>query len=231
MTLYYYLKQVRDGIEESLKLLQTDYIDLMLIHSPHSFDGSGKDIIDVYQTLLELQKQGKIRSVGVSNFGIDHLKTLIETHKLQIPSVNQIECNPFCFDTELLNYCSKYNIKIEAYGAIFTGAKHKFRGYDDTAISCFDHDILRYIGDKYNKTSTQIMMRWSIQNGFIPITQSTKTKRNRDNVDIFDFELNEKEMLIIGLLNEGDKCRHNWNPMKNVKWDYKINVNRATSKL
>lgn len=110
-----------ETVHRSLKYLQTEYIDLYLIHSPHSFTGDGRDVIEVYETLLELQKEGKIRSVGVSNFGVDHLKTLIEVHRLQTPSVNQMECNPFVFDPDLVAYCRKYDIKIEAYWPSVSG--------------------------------------------------------------------------------------------------------------
>ena len=85
-----------------------------------------------------------------------------------------------------------------------------------------EHPVLRSIAKNHGKNTAQVMLRWSLQNGFIPITKSTKPQRNRDNVNVFDFELDPDEMAMIALLNEGDAARHNWNPMKTDKWNYKI---------
>merc|ERR1712176_357983 len=162
-------------------------------------------------------KQGKIKSVGVSNFGVDHLKTLIEVHRLPVPSVNQMECNPFVHDPHLLTFCKRYDIGIEAYAPVFQGKSYRFKGMD-REISCMEHPLLKYIGMKHGKNVAQVMLRWSVQNGFIPITKSTKPRRNRENVQIFDFELSEEEMELIAMLREGDSARAYWNPMKNVNW-------------
>jgi len=210
-----------ETVHRSLQYLQTEYIDLYLVHSPHSLTGDGRDVMEVYETLLELQKEGKIRSVGVSNFGVDHLRTLIEARRLQIPSVNQIEANPFVQDPALLAFCKRYDIKIEAYGPVYQGDSYRFKGVGQE-ISCLEHPLLRYIGKRHGKNAAQVMLRWSVQSGFIPITKSTKPRRNRENVQIFDFELSADEMQLIGMLREDDAARHNWNPMKKVKWDYTI---------
>ena len=100
--------------------------------------------------MIQLKKQGKIRSIGVSNFGVSHLKTMIEVYRLPPPSVNQIRLHPFARDLQLLNYCKKYGI-IEAYSPLFGGGnKFKFRGLDKE-IYAFNHPTLTYIGDKYGK--------------------------------------------------------------------------------
>ena len=94
-------EETLNTVSNSLKYLNTNYIDLFLIHSPHSYTKDGKDIIEIYETLLELKKQGKIRSIGVSNFGVSHLKTMIETYRLPPPSVNQIRLHHL---SEIWNY-------------------------------------------------------------------------------------------------------------------------------
>lgn len=107
----------RKCIDDSLKNLKTDYIDLMLIHSPHTDQPKGKrgqDIVDLYEIMIEAQKQGKIKSIGVSNFGIKHLETFKKLN-LPKPTVNQIEIAPFLYEKELIEYCKKNDIVLEAY--------------------------------------------------------------------------------------------------------------------
>eukprot|EP01084_Bolivina_argentea_P122649 217338_1 len=110
---------VRTSIEKSLHDLKTDYIDLFLIHSPHTFAPNGKrgqDVVNIYKILHEYKAKGKIRSVGVSNFGIKHLQTLERLFPdLPLPSVNQIEVNCFLYEKELIEYCFEKDILIEAY--------------------------------------------------------------------------------------------------------------------
>ena len=121
------------------------------------------------------------------------MKTLVEVYKFPPPSVNQLHLHPFARDMELLNYCKKYNILIEAYSPLFKGQKFKFRGFEKE-ISCFDHPVLRYIARKYNKHSAQIMLKWSIQNGYVPIFKTTKSERMKQYANIFDFDLDDDEM-------------------------------------
>ena len=115
-------KEIRESIENSLKFLQIDYIDLMLIHSPHSQNKKGlrgHDVIELYKILHEYKDKGKIKSVGVSNFGVKHLEILEKSASdLPIPVVNQIECHPFLQETEIIEYCNKKNILMQSYSPI-----------------------------------------------------------------------------------------------------------------
>merc|ERR1712228_834156 len=110
-------QQVRDSIDRSLKELNVDYIDMILIHSPHTDNKEGKrghDVIEIYKILHEYRSKGKIKSIGVSNFGIEQLKILKKAcPKLPLPVVNQIECNPFLQEEELIEYCTSNGILIQ----------------------------------------------------------------------------------------------------------------------
>eukprot|EP01084_Bolivina_argentea_P050083 92080_1 len=207
-------KQVRDGIEESLKLLRTDYIDLYLIHSPHTNieEGQrGKDVLEIYKILLEYKKKGKIKSVGVSNFGIEHLKS-IEKNGLPLPSVNQIEASVFLVEEELIWYCNENGIVIEAYSPI--AQAHDIAKYND---------ILLELADKYGKennkklTFAHIMIRWCIEKGFVVLPKSVTPSRIIANGDVFDFTISEQDMKTLDQLKE-ENYRICWNPLE-VEWD------------
>ena len=208
------MKQVRDGIEESLKLLQTDYIDLYLIHSPHSDEDEGnrgKDVIEIYKILLEYQKQGKIKSVGVSNFGIKHLESL-DKNGLSLPSVNQIEVSVFLVEDELIKYCEDKGIIIEAYSPI-AQAREIAR----------DNELLKELAVKYGKmndkklTFAHIMIRWCIDRGMIVLPKSVTPSRIIANGDVFDFKISDDDMKRLEELKK-ENFRICWNPM-DEPWD------------
>eukprot|EP01083_Nonionella_stella_P168453 568703_1 len=221
------------SVTNSLRYLRTSFIDLVLIHKPNTNTGDGMDVIQCYETLLNLKAQGKIRSVGVSNFNVSHLRTMIETFRLPPPSVNQLELHPFAARNDIVNYCNKYNIRVSAFSPLCKGGrKGLFRGLKQQ-MSCYEHPIIRCLCEKYSKTPPQILLRWSVQNGFVPITKSTKPQRMKNNIKIFDFELDQNDMDLLALLDENFEFL-DWRLLNMphplfVKWDYK--VSSSISKL
>jgi len=199
-------QEAAKSIDKSLKLLGTEYIDLFLMHSPTTFKkgaDAGKDVIECYKVFVEYQKQGKIRSIGVSNFNIDHLRAF-ESHGFPLPSVNQIEVHPFLVEEKLIDYCNKKNIKIEAYSPIAQAKK-------------LDDPVLKKLAAKYKKNTAQIMLRWGLQMGFIILPKSSDLKRIKDNANLFDFELSAQDMKELDALKKAN-FRCCWNVINTAKW-------------
>ncbi|MRG86843.1 aldo/keto reductase [Salinibacillus xinjiangensis] len=171
-----------NAFEESFQKLGLDYIDLYLVHWPVT--GKYKD---TWRALEELYDQGKVRAIGVSNFHIHHLEELMKDAKIK-PMVNQVEFHPQLFQKELLDYCKSNDIRLEAWGPL-----GRSRYLDDP--------VLEELAKKYNKTPAQIIIRWDYQHDIITIPKSTKSHRQKENADIFDFELTEKDMNKIDELN------------------------------
>jgi len=179
------------SVHESLAKLDLAYVDLFLIHSPF-----GAKNVETYRALLDLKAKGLIRSVGVSNFGIHHLEGLKEAG-LPTPSVNQIELHPFYRLSPLVEYCRKNGIAVMGYSPIAQAKKMD------------DPDLLR-ISKRLNKSVAQVMIRWSVQSGFITIPKSTKPERIVDNAKIFDFALSDDDMKVLNSKPEEQVCA--WNP-------------------
>ena len=171
------------AFEKSLKKLGCDYIDLYLIHWPLS-----KKRDESWRAMVKLYEQGICKSIGVSNYTIRHLEELFKNSSVT-PAVNQVEFNPFVFEPELLHFCNKHKILMEAYTPIARGRR-------------FDNKIIKEISVKHNKTSAQVMLRWSLQHNVVVIPKSSNEKRIRENADIFDFNLDEGDMKILNSLDE-----------------------------
>eukprot|EP00300_Choanocystis_sp_HF-7_P030485 c39325_g1_i1.p1 GENE.c39325_g1_i1~~c39325_g1_i1.p1 ORF type:complete len:310 (-),score=67.40 c39325_g1_i1:47-952(-) len=177
--------QVMEAFEESLKQLGVTYIDLYLIHSPSSGD---PDRNESWRACCDLKAQGRARSIGVSNYGVHHLEELLQASEIK-PSVNQIEVTPFLLRSELVNFCAKHEIGIEAYSPLTKGAK-------------LQHPVVCAIGAAHKKTSAHVLLRWSIQKGYVVIPKSVKEERVIENSQIFDFELSASEMQTLDDLDE-----------------------------
>jgi diketogulonate reductase-like aldo/keto reductase len=182
------------AFSESLKKLGQEYIDLYLIHWP----GEGSERrLESWRALEEIQKTGQVRAIGVSNFTIRHLEELLE-HSSVVPAVNQIEFHPFIYEQqrELLEYCQKHGIVFEAYSPLAQGH--------------LSDDILVSIGNKYQKSASQVMLRWAIQKGTVPLPRSRNSQHIRQNLEVFDFELSDEDISAIDNLSRGD--RQSWDP-------------------
>jgi diketogulonate reductase-like aldo/keto reductase len=171
------------SFNESLERLQTDYLDLYLIHWPKELSN------ETWKAFEYLYEEKKIRAIGVSNFLINHLEDLLPNTKIT-PMVNQVEFHPYLVQPELLDYCNKKNIKIEAWSPLMKG-------------EILNIDLIDKLAKKYNKTHAQIVLRWNIQMGIITIPKSANIDRIKSNLEIFDFELSKEDMLSINKLDRG----------------------------
>lgn len=180
----------RGALQTSLQKLKLDYVDLYLIHWPVP------ERQESYRVLEMLNKDGMTKSIGVSNFTIDHLEALLQSTNIT-PAVNQVEFNPFLYQKELHEYCVSKNIALEAYSPL-------------TRAHELDNTALLNLAQKYNKTSAQIMLRWAVQHNIIVIPKSGNPDRIRENADIFDFELSKED---IDTMDNWDKQqRHGSDP-------------------
>jgi diketogulonate reductase-like aldo/keto reductase len=167
---------------ESLEKLGIEYIDLYLIHWPAPMR------LSAWKKMQQLLKDKKVRALGVSNFSIKQIDQIIEMG-LPIPSVNQVEFSPFLYRKELLEYCNKRGIVLEAYSPLTRGKK-------------LNNNILGEIAEKYKKTPAQILLRWIVQHNMVVIPKSVNENRIRENADIFNFEIRKNDMEKLNGLNE-----------------------------
>ncbi len=180
----YGYENAKASVEESLKKLQLDYIDLVLLHQPF------KDYHGAYRALVDLYKEGKIKAIGVSNFYPDRLVDLCLDTDV-VPAVNQVEVNPFHQQDKALEYNQKYGVQLEAWAPFAEGKN-----------GIFTNETLMEIGKKYNKSVGQVILRWLVQRGIVPLAKTVRKERMKENLDIFDFELSQEDMDTIASLNK-----------------------------
>ena len=176
------LKQV----DEMLKRLDTNYIDLLLLHWPKN------DYISAYKDMEIAYDQGKVKSIGLSNFQEKHIKEILKICKIK-PCINQIELHPYGQRKEIVKLCQENNIKIEAWYPIAHG---------DTKL--INNELFSKLAKKYKKTNVQIILRWHIQKGFIIFPRTKKENHLKENINIFDFELSNDEMKLIDSLDKNE---------------------------
>ncbi len=169
------------AFEETLAKLQTDYLDLYLIHWPKEKNS------ETWKAMIELKKQGRVKSIGVSNFKKHHLDKIIEDTGV-IPAVNQVELHPQFQQEELREYSKKHSICIESWGPLMQG-------------QIFGKSEMEELAKKKNRTIAQITLRWHIQKGFIVLPKSVNPERIKSNREIYDFELSLSDMKFIDKLN------------------------------
>ncbi len=180
----YGYENAKASVEESLKKLQLDYIDLVLLHQPF------KDYHGAYRALVDLYKERKIKAIGVSNFYPDRLVDLCLDTDV-VPAINQVEVNPFHQQDKALEYNQKYGVQLEAWAPFAEGKN-----------GIFTNETLMEIGKKYNKSVGQVILRWLVQRGIVPLAKTVRKERMKENLDIFDFELSQEDMDTIASLNK-----------------------------
>ncbi|KRM91876.1 aldo/keto reductase [Fructilactobacillus florum] len=176
--------KTKAAFEETLKKLKLDYLDLYLIHQPYG------DVFGSWRAMEDLQKEGKVKSIGVSNFADDQLTNLALFNEVK-PAVDQIEINSWDQQKQSVKYLEKFGVQPEAW-ASFAEGKHDI----------FKNPILTEIANKYNKGVGQVILRWDVQRGIIPLSKSTHKSRMEENISIFDFELSDNDMQKIASLDK-----------------------------
>lgn len=179
----------KKSIDESLRLLQLDYIDLFIIHwpNPKQFRNHWQEAnIESWRAMEEAVQAGKIRSLGVSNFMPHHLDALVD-HVSIMPTVNQILLNPSEMQSETVARNKELNILSEAYSPLGTG-------------KIFELDEMNNLAEKYDKSIAQVAIRWSLQHGFLPLPKTSTLTRAAENMAVFDFEISEEDMKVINNL-------------------------------
>lgn len=179
------------AFERSRRELGLEYVDLYLIHWPVPGERD-----DSWRALVDLQKKGVARSVGVSNYTIRHLDQLLAANPVA-PSVNQVEFHPFLFQRELLAHCQAKGIQLEAYSPLTRGSR-------------LGHPTIKAIALKYARTPAQVLIRWSLQHGIVVIPKTVRPERIRENAAVFDFELRREDMETLDALDE--RSHTAWNP-------------------
>jgi len=183
------------SFDATMKALGIEQLDLFLIHWPVPSQGK---YVEAWKTLVELQQQGRIRSIGVSNFNQDHLERIIKETGVT-PVVNQVELHPAFQQRDKRDFHREHDIKIESYSPLGSG-----RSLDDKRIAA--------IGEKHGKSIAQVILRWHLQEGLIVIPKSTHKERIVENFDVFGFELDADDLDKIRSLDKGEKGRIGSNP-------------------
>lgn len=196
----YGYEKCRESVEESLKKLKTDYIDLMLLHQPFS------DYYGAWRALEELYEEGKLRAIGISNFYPDRLVDIAAFARIR-PMINQVEVHPYNQQVFAKEYMDKYGVQTEAWAPFGEG-----RG------GLFEDGVLMEIGRKHGKTTAQVMLRWNIQRGVVVIPKSTHYERMAENFNVFDFTLDEEDMKKIGHLDKDQSSFFSHHDPSTVEW-------------
>jgi diketogulonate reductase-like aldo/keto reductase len=168
----------------NLQELDLEYLDLMLIHRPPP-DGAG---VELWRGLISAKQEGLVRDIGVSNYTIGLIDALIEATG-EVPVVNQIEWSPFGFSREMYDYCREKGIAIQAYSPLTRGIR-------------LDDEGLVQVGKKYGKSTAQVLIRWNLQMGIVPLPKANQTAHLKENIDVFDFEIVDEDMQLLNSMNE-----------------------------
>ncbi len=184
-------KRTKTSFANSLKNLQTDYVDLVLLHFPVTLVRKNS-----WKALEDLYHAGQAKAIGVSNYTIKHLEEL-KTYASVMPAVNQVELHVFLQQPELLDYCRQNGIVVEAYSPLAHGKR-----MNDKAVQA--------IADRHGKTYAQIMLRWCVEHGLVLLPKSVSPERVRENMDVYSFELYLDDLQTLTALDRG--LRTCWDP-------------------
>lgn len=190
----------KESVERSMEKLGTDYVDLFLLHQPFG------DAYGAWRALEEFYEKGRIRAIGVSNFYADRLVEFANFNKIA-PVVNQIECHPKDQQTEHLKWAEKYGVRVEAWAPFGEGRE-----------GLFENEILKSIGQKYGKSSAQVMLRWNLQRGVIVIPKSVHRERMEENFNVFDFALYDSDMQAIASIDQKRSAFFSHQDPATVEW-------------
>jgi 2,5-diketo-D-gluconate reductase A len=193
-------EKTKKAFEKSLNRLQLDYLDLYLIHQPYG------DVHGAWRAMEELYAEGKIKAIGVSNFHPDRIMDLIIHNKI-IPAVNQVETHPFNQQIETQKFLQENGVQIESWGPFAEGRNDLFK-----------NEILVSIGEKYNKSVAQVVLRWLIQRNVVAIPKSVRKERIEENFNVFGFQLNQEDMEAIASLDQKTSLFFNHRDPAMVKW-------------
>jgi diketogulonate reductase-like aldo/keto reductase len=185
-------KRAKQAFEESLAKLQTDHVDLLLLHFPVPVLHK-----KTWQALEEIQAAGGAKNIGVSNFTIRHLEEIQDYAKV-MPAVNQVELHVFLQQPELITYCRDHNIAVEAYSPLAHG-------------EAMDDPVVTAVAKKHGKSYAQIMLRWLVEQDLVVLVKSATPSRIRENIDIFDFELDDEDHQALRKLDRN--LRTCWSPV------------------
>ncbi|KAL4244416.1 NADP-dependent oxidoreductase domain superfamily protein [Abortiporus biennis] len=183
------------SVDQSLKALGFDYLDLFLIHSPPR---GTQARLNMWKGLIEAKAAGKVRSIGVSNYNIHHIEE-IKKAGLELPSMNQLEIHPFCQQRPIVEYCKANGIVLEAYCPVVRGR--------------LDHPVIIELAAKYKRDAAQILLRWSLQQGFVALVRSSRSERIASNAALYDFVLEDNDVAKLTALDQGTKGAISWNPI------------------
>jgi len=175
---------VREKVDTSLRKMHTDYLDSLLIHVPYSDYN-----VEIWTAMIKLQKEGKVRYIGVSNFHARHIKEL-ERETGVLPAINEIYISPIGTKQEQIDYHREHGIQIMSYSPLMDVAAHRI-----------PEEALKSIMQKYGKSLAQIVLRWNIERGCIPLGKTKNKRRIKENFDVLSFSLTQDEMDIINALN------------------------------
>lgn len=179
----YGYEKAKASIDESLRKLKTDYVDLFLLHQPFN------DYYGAYRALEDAYREGKVRAIGVSNFYPDRLSDIVAFTEIK-PQVNQVETHPFNQQIEAQENMIKNNVQLESWASFAEGRNN-----------IFTNPVLMDIAKKYNKSTAQVMIRWQVQRGIVCLTKSVRPVRMAENFDVMNFELSADDMARIQSLD------------------------------
>ncbi|XP_055626139.1 aldo-keto reductase family 1 member B1-like [Toxorhynchites rutilus septentrionalis] len=223
--------KVAEAFKRSFENLDIGYIDLYLMHSPMSFKFDGwelghvdattkpeyadVDIVDTWRAMEELLNTGKVRSIGVSNFNSEQIARILQQCEMK-PVTNQVECNPGINQRKLIEFCRKLDIVVTAYSPL---GRPNYYEMDPVKVPkpALDDPRVKAIAEKYNKTPGQVILRYLVEIGTVPVPKSSNPVRLRQNIDIFDFQLTKEEIETMDGLNTGKRTVpfHVWISHKN----------------
>ena len=193
-------ERTKQAIDNSLRRLRLDYLDLYLIHQPFG------DVHGSWRAMEEAYREGKLRAIGVSNFHPDRLMDIIAFNEVR-PAVNQIEVNPFHQQAESASFMRENDVQAEAW-APFAEGRNKL----------FQNEFLAAIGAKHGKSVGQVVLRWLVQRGIVALAKSVRRERLAENLNVFDFTLDEKDMTGIATLETGASSFFSHRDPAIVKW-------------